>query len=263
MKKIFLFVAFMLTASVANAWIKVCDEGVTILAMQNLSPEAKSVVERYFGAKVSDDVHYLYLLEAKKRAKHTKEIHFVHLDSNLQPLATDENDALVALERALKVIEERDTRSAGEVKVALRTVVNLMCDIHNFSNYRIEGVAHSQKPFSFKRKSYEYGKSKDKLANVKWATMWTAYGNRHRGFSGALWAEDMELCLGGKKAEFSQGTLRDWIKENGEKSASFLSFINPEYVMPALMFNELEDTNYEQMVRAAYRLAALLNNTIR
>jgi hypothetical protein len=33
--------------------------------------------------------------------------------------------------------------------------------------------------------------------------------------------------------------------------------------MPALMFNELEDTNYEQMVRASYRLAALLNEAIK
>ena len=263
MKKIFLFVAFALTVSVANAWIKVCDEGVAILALQNLNPEAKSVVEKHLGTKVSDDVHYLYLLEAKKKAKHTKEIHFVHLDSNLQPLAADENDALVALESAVKVIGERDTRSAAEVKMALRTVINLMCDIHNYANYRIEGVDHSQKPFTFKRQIYEYSKKKNELGNVKWTTMWTGYGKRHLGFSGALWAEDMELCLGSKKAEYSQGNLREWIKETGEKSASFLSFINPEYVMPALMFNELEDTNYEQMVRASYRLAALLNEAIK
>ena len=263
MKKIFLLLAFALTASVANAWIRVCDEGVAILASQNLTPEAKSVVEKYLGASLKDDIHYLYVLESKKRSPYAKEVHFVHLDSQLQPKAADENDALVALERCVNIVKERNNHPAGEVKAALRTIINLMCDIHNFSNYRIDGVAHSQQPFKFKRTVYEYGKTKDQLANVKWMTLWTGYGNRHRGFSGALWAEDMALCLGNKKAEFSQGTLRDWVKETGAKSASFLSFINPSYVMPVLMFNELEDTNYEQMVRASYRLAALLNEVIR
>lgn len=263
MKKIFLLLAFALTVSVANAWIRVCDEGVAILASQNLTPEAKSVVDKYLGASLKDDIHYLYVLESKKRSPYTKEVHFVHLDSQLQPKAADENDALVALERCVNIVNERNNHPAGEVKAALRTIINLMCDIHNFSNYRIDGVAHSQQPFKFKRTVYEYGKTKDQLANVKWMTLWTGYGNRHRGFSGALWAEDMALCLGNKKAEFSQGTLRDWVKETGAKSASFLSFINPSYVMPVLMFNELEDTNYEQMVRASYRLAALLNEVIR
>ena len=262
MKKIFLLLAFALTASVANAWIRVCDEGVAILASQNLTPEAKSVVEKYLGASLKDDIHYLYVLESKKRSPYTKEVHFVHLDSKLQPKTADENDALVALERCVNIVKERNSHPAGEVKAALRTIINLMCDIHNFSNYRIDGVAHSQQPFKFKRTVYEYGKTKDDIANVKWMTLWSSYGNRHRGFSGDLWAEDMALCLGHKKAEYSQGSLRDWVKETGTKSAAFLEFINPSYVMPVLMFNELEDTNYEQMVRASFRLAALLNSTI-
>jgi hypothetical protein len=263
MKKIFLLLAFALTASVANAWMKTCDEGIAIMASKNLSPEAKSVVTKYLGTSLKDDVHYLNILESKKKSPYTKEVHFVHLDSALKPLAASENDALVALEKAVSVVEKRDSHSAGEVKAALRIIINLMCDIHNFSYYRIEGVAHSQKPFSFKRTIYEYSKRKSELGNVKWMTMWTGYGNRHRGFSGDLWAEDMQLCMGHKKAEFSQGTLRDWVNENAAKSASFLSFVNPSYVMPALMFNELEDTNYEQMVRASFRLAALLNEVIR
>lgn len=262
MKKIFLLLAFALTASVANAWIRVCDEGVAILALKHLTPAAKSVVEQHLGTSVKDDVHYLYVLESKKKSPYSKEVHFVHLDANLNPHAADENDALVVLERCVDVVKTRDNHSAAEVKAALRTIINLMCDVHNFSYYRIEGVAHSQQPFKFKRTVYEYGKTKDDIANVKWMTLWTSYGNRHRGFSGDLWAEDMALCLGHKKAEYSQGSLRDWVKETGTKSAAFLEFINPSYVMPVLMFNELEDTNYEQMVRASFRLAALLNSTI-
>jgi hypothetical protein len=123
-------------------------------------------------------------------------------------------------------------------------------------------VPQSQADFTFTCYTGDYGKRKT-TAPYKWQRFWDLYTHWHGGFSGDLWAEDMELCLGSKKAEYSQGNLREWIKETGEKSASFLSFINPEYVMPALMFNELEDTNYEQMVRASYRLAALLNEAIK
>jgi hypothetical protein len=263
MKKIFLALAFVATTLVASAWQRQCDEGVAILASQNLTPEAKSVVEQHLGTSFGDDVHYLYVLESKKKSPYTKEVHFVHLDSNLEPLAIDENDALVALEKAVAVVKQRDSHSAVEVKAALRTIINLMCDIHNFSYYRINGVPHSQSPFSFKRTVYEYASTKDDLGTVKWMTMWSGYGSRHRGFSGALWAEDMQLNMADRKAEFSQGTLLAWVKEVGAKSASYLDFITPSYVMPALMFNELEDVNYEQMVRASYRLAALLNQTIR
>ena len=57
MKKIFLLLAFALTASVANAWMKTCDEGIAIMASKNLSPEAKSVVTKYLGTSLKDDVH--------------------------------------------------------------------------------------------------------------------------------------------------------------------------------------------------------------
>ena len=60
MKKIFLFLAFALTASVANAWIKQCDEAVVILAVEHLNPEAKMIVEKYLGNNYADDIKYLY-----------------------------------------------------------------------------------------------------------------------------------------------------------------------------------------------------------
>lgn len=260
MKKIFLLFAFALTVSVANAWIKQCDEAVVIVATKHLTPKAKQAVESYLGASYADDVHYLYTLERKKSPKYSKEVHFVHLNSNLQPAESATDDALVVMEQAISVIRAYDNYTDNEVKEALRVVINLLCDAHNLANFRIEGVEHSQKPFRFKRKVYEYGKQKDQTGNVKWASMWTGYCNRHRGFSGPYWAEDIELCLGSKYAEFSQGTLREWILQNGEKSAYYLSFVNPDYVMPALLFNELEDVNYEMMARASFRLAALLND---
>ena len=118
MKKIFLFVAFVMAVSVANAWHKNCGAGVVALAVKNLTPEAKAVVEKHLGATYEDDVRHLYLLEWKKKADFSKEIHYLHLDKDFQPLSVEGDDAYAALEKALAVVRAHKTHSAAEVKNA-------------------------------------------------------------------------------------------------------------------------------------------------
>lgn len=258
MKKIILVLALALTVSVANAWNKPADEGVVILAKKHLSAEAKSLLNEYLGESYADDVQYLYTLERKKIAKHSKEIHYLHLDSNLKPTKVAGADALAGIESALGVVRGRNSHSKGEVVEALRTIITLICDMHNFSYVRIEGFANSQQDFKFKCYGGDVGKRK--VANpISWARFWGIYTGWHTGFSGDLWAEDIELCLGARRAELAAGGLNDWATQIGEKAAWLYSYINPEYSMTRRERNELEELNYEMMARAGYRLAALLN----
>lgn len=258
MKKIFLVLSLVLTISVANAWEKRPDEGVVLLATKHLTAEAKAMVVKYLGENYNDDVRYLNTLEQKKTAKHTHELHFLHLDSNLQPLRGDGEDALVAIEKSLEIVRARNSHSAEEVTTAFRVIINLMCDMHNFSYVRIEGVPQSQQPFIFTCYAGDIGSRKTTM-KIRWANFWHSYTYWHGGFSGDLWAEDMELCLGSKFAEYSQGNLNDWTKHIGEKAAELYARINPEYVMTRRERNELEMLNYEMMTRAGFRLAALFN----
>ncbi len=262
MKKILLVVLFALTISVANAWNQFAEEGVVVLASKHLSPEATTLLTQYLGDNYADDVQYLRTLERKKVAKHTKEIHYLHLDKDLKPLKVEGDDALVAIEQSLALVRARDLHSRAEVVKALRTIINLMCDIHHISSVRIAGVAHSQQDFKFAAYAGDYGKRK-KTTMLKWSNLWSGYSNWHIGFSGNLWAEDMELCLGEKRAELSKGSLHDWVAQIGEKAAELYGRINPEYVMTRRERNELEELNYEMMARAGYRLAVLLNEAIK
>ena len=261
MKKIFLLMAFALTVSVANAWHKNCDAGVVALAVKHLTPEAKSVVNKYLGAAYEDDVRQLYYLEWKKRAKHTKEIHYVHLDENFQPLNVEGDDALVAIEKALEVLRNRKSHYDAEVKTALRYVINLICDIHDFSKFRIENIAHSQDDFSFKRQKSEY--KPNEYITYQWATFWQKMSNSLAIFHASLWAEDMELCHGANYAEFTKGTLRDWTADNGAKAAEYLAKISPDSVITLRDYLEMDFANYDMAARAGFRLAALLNETIK
>ena len=261
MKKIFLFVAFAMMVSVANAWHKNCEAGVVALAAKHLTPEAKALVEKHLGTTYEDDVHHLYLLEKKKKATFSKEIHYLHLDKNFQPLSVEGDDAYAAIEKALQVVRAYKSHSAAEVKMALRYVVRLMLDIHNLSQIRIENIAHSQADFKFKRQQSEYKPNVYK--NYRWSNFFTVQSNSYAVFHADLWAEDMELCHGKHKADLSKGDLRDWVAANGAMAAELLAEINPEKIMTLRRFLELDYLNYDMMATAGFRLAALLNDTIK
>ena len=105
MKKIYLVLALALGFCVnANAWNKAADAGVVAFASKHLSSEAAALVKKHIGESILDDVQYLTLLETKKKAKHTKEIHYLHLDANLQPMKVEGDDVLKAINNNLKVI---------------------------------------------------------------------------------------------------------------------------------------------------------------
>ena len=110
MKKIFLLLAFVATVSVSSAWSRKCDEAVMIIASEHLTPEAGKVVKKYLGKSFADDVQYLYDTEkeqfkqmSKSARKAAAEIHFLHLNSELQPKNVKGKDALKATEQALEI----------------------------------------------------------------------------------------------------------------------------------------------------------------
>jgi hypothetical protein len=73
----------------------------------------------------------------------------------------------------------------------------------------------------------------------------------------------MEVCHAKHKAEFAKGELRDWVAANGAMAAELLSEITPENIMTLRRYLELDYLNYDMMATAGFRLAALLNDTIK
>ena len=150
MKRVLLLVAVLVSiASTANAWSARQDEAAVILATKYLTPKALAFVQEHLGDSYGDDVGYLYKLEKNRQSPYTKSVHKLHLNADLTPKNVDGDDALKGLEQALEVVREHEKYSSFEVIAALRAVINLMCDIHNFANVCIDGVPHSQGDFKF------------------------------------------------------------------------------------------------------------------
>ncbi len=263
MKKILLFSALVMSVLTANAWARSSEEAAVIVATRHISPKAQKFVKKHLGKTFEDDIRYLYSKEAKRSVPHTKEIHYLHLDKDLQPLNVGENDAYAAIEKAMKVVRAHKSHSKAEVTQALRTVICLMVDIHHMANIRIENIPHSQRDFSYKHYSTEIGKKKDRLENAKWSGMGKNCGGYPRGFSGEWRAYDISLYLGDRFAEYSKGTLKDWAADNGAIAARYLSLYQPDAVVSCLDYKYTEPVNYDLMVKAACRLAVLLNDAIK
>ena len=152
MKKIFLILALVFSVSVAHAWQDNCHEGIIILAVEHLTPEAKSAVVKYLGENYDDDIKYLYNLEKQGNAKHTEEIHYLHLGKNFKPSTkkVGQNDAYVAINKQLAILKAHKNHSAEENVKALRTLIDLMCDIHDIAHIRIKSYPHSHYDFTYK-----------------------------------------------------------------------------------------------------------------
>ena len=266
MKKIFILLALACTTSIAQAWHNNCHEGIVILAVEHLDSKAKSAVENYLGDSYKDDIKYLYKLEKAGDAKHNEEIHYLHLDKKFKPITkkkNSKNDAYAAINSQLEIIKAHNKYSKAEVTAALRTLIDLMCDIHDLALIRIKGYPHSYEDFTYLVPKSEYGKAAKKFTKVKWSKTWNRFGNYPAGFSGQFRAYDMKLCLAGRFDEFTKGGLLDWIADNGAIAASYLDNCLPDEILPYMEDKKREDVNYDMMIKASCRLAVLLNEAFK
>ncbi len=271
MKKMFLLLAFVLTVSAANAWTKRMDEAVVIVANEHLTPKAKKMVKKYLGKNFEDDVQYLYDVErakakqmSKKARKAAAEIHNVHLDSDCQPKSVKGKDALKATEAALVVIANHKSHSKAEVTEALRTVINLMCDMHDLSRARIDGIPHSMRNFTYQIPLGEYGKNKDELSKpLKWSNTWKSFDGGFKHYTAAYWADDLRTYIGDRYEEYAKGTLREWVVDNGKLSAHYYGIYKPKSVVSYWDCKWTSPVAYDMVAKASCRLAALLNETIK
>ena len=265
MKKIILVLALLFSVTASYAWPNNCHEGIVILATQHLNSNAKATLEKYLGTVYNDDIKYLYKLEKAGKAKHGEEIHYLHLAKNFKPKAkkNNSNDAYNAINKSLEVIKNHNQHSAQDVTTALRTLIDLMCDIHDLAHIRIKGYPHSYEEFVYLVPKSESRKGSTKMVKTKWSNSWSRWGNYPAGFSGAYRAYDMTLCLDGRFDEFTKGGLVDWIADNGAIAASYLDMCLPNEVVPYMEQKKMEDVNYDMMIKAGCRLAKLLNESFK
>ena len=259
--KITLVVAAVMFAAEAFAWNRLGHETIAVLAERHLTPKAKEQCQTILGGSLRDNAMWLEPLFRQEETKYTAAWQYAVLDANLRSVS--KKDGVAALERCKDVLANRTEHSDSTVVAALRTVIYVMGDVHNIAHIRIANIPQSKKSFVFYisngRKGKKFAKSK-----TTWRRFWDAsIINRHRVFTPELYAEDVDLCHGERRAEFQKGSIRDWAADMGRECKPLYEWAVPEYVMSREQSHLMELPQDRCLARAGYRLAALLNEVFK
>ena len=262
MKKILtILFAVAMIANEAYAFKAFGHQTIAAIAERHLTEKAKKEVHTILQTDMTKHAMWLYSLRKNPQLAHTQEWQIATLNAEGKSTTTYENDAVVALERAIEVLRNRKNESDSLVQASLRTVVQLVGDIHCIGNIQIDGN-EATKGFNFTTFVITKGSSageKEVRRVYSWRTLWHNYTNRHDVFSPQYYAADLEIGHNCKKAEYEKGTPRFWAENVGEDVVRSLEVFSPDALIKSEMVHRYEALHDKCMAKAGYRLAAILN----
>ena len=267
MKKIILAVILLAAALSVKAWNSSYDKAVLLVASHNYNPKTLRLVQQYVHEDVTKASNHLSWHRKNGRHLESAGWHQLHLDANLQPVTTDENDAYVQIEKALEIIRNRRKYDEDVVSFAVHTVMNLIIDMHNLSNVVIEGIPQSGTDFMLDISQCAMANRPIKWFKHSWKKLWTSRYQTFHGnsvYSPQMWSEDIVCMYGDKKAEFSAGSLRDWTTDIGRYTKGVYDRLEQEegrFIHATVQ--DLEPLHMSCLARAGYRIAVLLNANLK
>lgn len=253
------------SATECRAWDRKGHEAAVLLAQKHLAPQVQSRVEALLGGTMKDNAGWLDDFGRNKEVGgYTLKWHILHLDAGLAPAAVGEDDALAQIVRAADVLRHSADNPDSLVAASLRTLIYLVPEMHSVAHVQIDNVPLSKRKFSLRLSNGFTGK-KAEITTVSWVKFWdkAVIFNQHGAFSAEMYADDMEICYGGSRAEFAAGGPAEWAQEMGRESKVLYEWAAPDYLMSREMRNRLEPVAYKCLARSGYRLAALLNECLK
>ena len=239
-------------------------QSIATLADKYLTDNAKKEVKAILNSDMVKHSTWLNSLRKKEGMEHTKDWHFFVLDANGKSTTTAENDGIVQLEKAIEVLRNRANHSKESVNTALKTVIHLVGDLHCISHIYIDGN-EATKGFKYKTWNELTAEGKgfysSKTYDSSWYKLWESkFAGRYTLFTPQYYGDDIDLFANEKKSEYEKGAPRFWVENVGEDVVRALETFQPGAVVPAQMNERQEPVHERCMAKAAYRLAALLND---
>ena len=249
----FTFVMLLSVVAVdAMAWTAEVNRAILLFAEENLSNKTKARVESILDKPLGAVV---FANGGKNQTR---------LNEVGKSVTTDENDAVVRLERALSTFGNENT-SMAERKAALLDVIELTVDIHCPSNILIDKRLEGD--FTFGR---DNGRPKGsrwfKVQPRKWQAMWhERYHKDHGAFSAEMYVYDWQIATKGMAKQYKKAEIapRKWAEQTGARVLESLKTFYPGAVVNMLEITKQEPVNDAAMYDAAYRLALVLNTLLK
>lgn len=249
----YIVVALMtMVATDALAWTSEVNKAILMLAEENLSSKTKKEVAEVLGISLS----------AVEFANKGKSI--ARLNENGKSVTTDDNDAVVKLEKAIATLGNKNA-SAESRKAALLVAVESTVDIHCPSNILIDKLVEGD--FNYGRDNGRPKTSRwHKVDPKSWQKMWHSNFHTSLGaFSAEMYIYDWHIATKGMAKEFKKQPVapRAWAEQTGAIVIPQLAIFKPDSVVDRMAITALEEVNNKAMYSAAFRLANLLNTILK
>ena len=250
MKRIFLAIAFVAMFFSAKAWTSLVDNASYIIARKYMSKQALAEYNRLTALRQTVD--YKWVADDAARAT---------LDADLRSTTTDEKDVVVRLEKAVEVLRNSASHTPNEQYEAFVTVKKLIVALHTVSHIAIDDVEQSKADFSFTWTAGKEGSKKhEKRGSLTWHKLWSSnFCFWHQGWSSEYYAYDIDLRFGKQREALMQGTPRDWAHDMGVLAKPMYEWAQPGMVLKHEPRLNLEDVHLNNVAKAGYRLAYLMN----
>ncbi len=259
MKKIFIALALILGIQSAQAWNWVYDQAALLLAFENMTPTAQEEVKKYLGDNIRTQIQTFEQARKKGELLETADWRTISLDMDLKPVVADDKNAIAQLENAVEVVKNRASKDNEEVELAIRKIIELTIDMHNVGNVYLEEFPYSKEDFEFQQSQGGYGK-REKFKTRKWKHFWSyGFSVFHSAWSAEMHVRDLKVCHGRNKEQYMAGTIRDWATDMGKHVKPLYEWAMPQCQLSRQAHAEEEERFYAGVARAAYRIAALMN----
>ena len=259
MKKIFIAFALLMGVSSAQAWNWVYDQATLLLAFENMTPAAQTELKKYLGEDIRQQVQTFEQARKKGDMTESADWRTISLDMNLKPVVADDKNAIAQLENAVEVVKNRASKSNDEVELAIRKIIELTIEMHNVGNVHLEEFAYSKEDFEFQQSMGGYGK-REKFRARKWKHFWSyGFSVFHSAWSAEMHVRDLKVCHGRYKEQYMAGSIRDWATDMGQLVKPLYDWAVPHCQLSRQAHAEEEERFYAGVARAAFRIAALMN----
>ena len=259
MKKIVIALALLVGVQSAQAWNWVYDQAVLLLAFENMTPAAQSEMKKYLGENIRQQIQTFEQARKRGEMAESAEWRTVALDMDMKVVVNDDKNAVAQLEKAVETVKNRASKDKAEVELAIRKIIELTIEMHNVGNVSLEEYPYSKEDFEFQQSMGGYGK-KEKFRARKWRHFWSyGFSVFHSNWSAEMHVRDLKVCHGRYKEQYMAGTIRDWAIDMGKLVKPLYDWAVPSCSLSRQAHAEHEEIFLAGVARAAFRIAALMN----
>lgn len=245
----------------ASAYNTLGHKATAIVAERCLTEKARSEILSILDCPMSGTPDWILEQRKAKNPGYDQKYFYFSLDDRYRCTTKSKDDGIVIVEKCVKQLRQRGKYSRERNCEALKMLMYLVCDMHSIAHVRMEAIPLSSRPsFNLNMSNGRPGK-KHALSKCSWKKLWDGiYLTSHGSFSPQMYADDIEVCHGADKAEFSKGTPREWVEDMGREARPMYDWAGENVTVSRDLRNGLETDYYRCLSKGGYRLGALLND---